>query len=1740
MTLFLLKNPVRRSVSFTLLLVMLNEIIFPTAAMALTSGPSQPEVQGFEPISTNEMVDISTGDFKYNIPLMDIEGYPLNLAYASGISTDQEASWVGLGWNLNVGAVNRAMRGLPDDFKGESIHKEMKTKPNRTYGLNVSVDFELFGKNSDKSSGSKGGKKFPVKPTVGIGVNYNNYNGFGVQYSVAMGISAGVGAKSGLNMNLGLNADAASGLDITPGLSYSYTNAKKTSSDETVKTTAGGSIGGTFNTRAGLKQITFGTSYSRTVEKTNSPPAPDDMPSNPMPEEAKWGEKEQGGSGKGCVNFGLQSYSPMMNWSMVNNSALLTVKFGLQLFGNDLNASIGGHYSSQSLLDNSKDVESYGYMYSDFAMNNRAAMLDFNREKDASYSRTTKNLPLTNFTYDVFNISGHGIGGAFRPFRGDVGHVYDVETTSQSDSYSLGADLSGGNLLKGGIDFDIVTVNSTSGRWDNDNNALRYFQFEKGTSDNEYEPYYFKRVGEMNYNPENMSLYTDLKGDEAYGIRIQQGWSNTSSNVNSNLPNISSRAELEQYNYDPNTVNLTTGANKVSKRVKRNQYLNVLTNEDAVTSGLQKELYNGTGVGSLTSPTSLMKRYNTAPGHHIAEISAVGPDGMRYYYGLPAYNTLTKECSFNISPATANSSSGFVSYSSIDASLGNEKGIDYYYSSTETPAYAYSYLLTAVVSPDYSDLNGNGPDDPDMGTYTKFHYTKVTGSNGDYEWRMPVSSTPYSANFNENSKTNNQDNMANYMYGKKETWYLDEIETRNYVAKFVLSDRDDAVGVVGEGGTVSGGVKSKRIDKIYLYSKKEYIASLQSGGPVAIPVKVVHFEYSYDLCSGIPNSVNGGGKLTLKKVYFTYGKSSRAVFNKYQFTYDNINTAGNPNYHPKAYDRWGNYKPVSGPIDYAYGAAATNPEFPYVEQNKTNADIYSSVWSIRKINLPSGAEITINYESDDYAFVQNIPAGQMFKVIGVTGGQPTYANLPGLTTLYPNTGTYNNYLIVDINNTSITNNADFIKYYLKDISEGNKMLAFRFLVSLTDGNASTPNFYEYVSGYADVYMTNGKGTGGVILDASGNPTGKAWVRLKEVTLKNKASTGPYTNPIAMTAMQYARLNHGNVIWGANYSPPEDVEEALKQLAQAATSSLKTMITGFKNPNKALADMGYCSDFVPGKSMIRLYNPDGKRLGGGSRVKSIAINDKWNEMTNASTSGQDNTIYEQEYTYETTDNGRIISSGVASYEPMVGCEENSMKQPFYLGKNRWAVMAPDDRYYIEGPFGESFYPAPNICYSRVKVKNKLPTSAANASTVSKNGYKIYEFYTAKDYPTITRHTPIMPKQYRSPLRSIVKIYQTDMVYASQGYVVVTNDMHGKPKSEMDFSETKPDNSPERYVKYFYKTNDGYQTPAQRGMYDDCSYTYNELNNNCKVIEKNGRAKDVVIGVDFDAIADFREAETETNAVASQVNLQTFMVSVVPVIVPTVWPKYQYEMSRFRSAVLTKVVNHYGILERTEVKTDESIVSSENIAYDSETGNVLVSKTTNNFNDPVYNMKFPAHWGYDLMGSAYKNSGLSFGAAPWFSAGQVYITNSDAYLRLGDEVLITAGGNAQKGWVLSNQSNVVYLGDQDGNPCSLTSGNCTVKIIRSGRRNLINNDMGVFTCLENPIVTVSGVQKLQIKSTTQVINANSVKYDDRWQIMAGVLDPGGCSCSLTALTSNVGSSGYLTAFLNAMFNWNSSNF
>lgn len=79
-----------------------------------------PEAYAFEDYSKVNNVNLYTGDTSLGLPLFSIpvpggEDYPLVLNYHSGIKLDQQASWVGLGWDVGVDSVRRKVNMVPDD-----------------------------------------------------------------------------------------------------------------------------------------------------------------------------------------------------------------------------------------------------------------------------------------------------------------------------------------------------------------------------------------------------------------------------------------------------------------------------------------------------------------------------------------------------------------------------------------------------------------------------------------------------------------------------------------------------------------------------------------------------------------------------------------------------------------------------------------------------------------------------------------------------------------------------------------------------------------------------------------------------------------------------------------------------------------------------------------------------------------------------------------------------------------------------------------------------------------------------------------------------------------------------------------------------------------------------------------------------------------------------------------------------------------------------------------------------------------------------------------------------------------------------------------------------------------------------------------------------------------------------------------------------------------------------------------
>lgn len=212
----------RKVVAATLLLLMLNNTVMPSAVYALTSGPTAPEATSFEPIDTTDMVNPFRGDFTYNIPLMDVPGpeggYPLSLSYHAGIKPNEDASWVGLGWSLNPGAITRSVNGFPDDWYTPTTTSRSYWSGGTQTNYNVGV--------------SLGIANTPATVNFGLSFSQDTYRGFGTGMSVGVGgmplglfnasVSVGVAPYGGAYVGGGLGVGVNLGGGFSAGTSVSF------------------------------------------------------------------------------------------------------------------------------------------------------------------------------------------------------------------------------------------------------------------------------------------------------------------------------------------------------------------------------------------------------------------------------------------------------------------------------------------------------------------------------------------------------------------------------------------------------------------------------------------------------------------------------------------------------------------------------------------------------------------------------------------------------------------------------------------------------------------------------------------------------------------------------------------------------------------------------------------------------------------------------------------------------------------------------------------------------------------------------------------------------------------------------------------------------------------------------------------------------------------------------------------------------------------------------------------------------------------------------------------------------------------------------------------------------------------------------------------------------------------------------------------------------------------------------
>lgn len=1686
-------------------LILFNNVIFPTRAFALTGGPSQPEFNSFDPAGGSEMVNLFTGDFSYNIPLMDVDGYPINIAYHASPGMDDEASWTGLGWNINAGAINRGMRGLPDDFNGDPVNRELNISPFRAWGVSVGVFGELFG------------GKLSAGGSMGVGVFHTNYTGFGIELNnnVTLGLSSGKNVQGQLTAGLGVKLNSQDGMDIYPslGVSGKLERTKRT-------TSLGVNIGCSINSRDGLKSVSGG--YSISSQKTQKP-------TGRLPGERTPGENG-GGEGIGLafgssasIPMSSQGFMPKAMSNMSSQAYNLDFKLGTNTCFYAYGVSVSGYYAENKMnpSQRNKDFAAYGYLFSQNAGDND--MMDFNREKDGMMYPELPNMPISNYTFDMFSANAQGLSYAFRPHRNDIGILHDNATVDNSFGLGVGAELMFSTDVNVGVNINMMYADGETGRWDKDNEFNKYAEFTSDVIGTDYEAAYFKVAGEKTSDDSGFLNSITNSGDEPYAVQISKKAGTVYEATDKFYTSTASAQPISG-----------SAVLKKSKRAVRNEmvsYLNAaeaskfaldtaildypeLTQASFAPAGFDDAIIRTSAAGPeskgelVSANINKILRTGSYCGdrlHHISEMTITQNNGSRYVYGIPMYNRKQVDAMFNTDFAHSDKTNatvdvqGLVSYNpTTDASASNGNGIDNYMEKNTMRDYSRGFLLTSVLSSDYVDRTGNGPSVDDYGDYTKFNYSRM-GNEGAYAWRMPVEHEM--AKFNQGLMADKLDNKGAYLYGEKDLWYMQSIETKNYIAFFVLNNPDtetrkDAYPVANEDGGRSASNLSRYLKEIRLYAKKDFA---HGGIANARPIKVVNFEYDYSLCPGVPNNINtsatGGlvqdangtntnGKLTLKKIWFTYGNSQKGKSSPYSFSYADLNHDGtqdcNYSYNSASVDRWGAYKPTSQTVDNCM-------DFPYVDQTTANNNAYAAAWSLTQIKTPAGSAINVSYEADDYAYVQNKEAGQLFKVDGLSSA--AQRNTTSTHNLIYGNNLSQNFVIIDLKSEhagipvgmSVGNAKDALSAkYLKGLEK----VYFRFKVDMDNKGK-----YEFVPGYADV-VDYGVLTGDGTYQVSGSTQNYyryAYLEMKQLGINDKDQASPTVSPIAKAAFQMGRMYLPQIVFpGSQPGPNVGPAGAVKGLVTTIKDSRYIL----KGVNKALYERDVAKSCDLTASTLRLYNPDGFKKGGGARVSKITVNDGWNAM-----SGENEAEYGQVYTYTTKHpNGFDISSGVASYEPIMGGDENSMRHPVDFAIKKY--FAPSDEYFQEEPLGESFFPDAVVGYSKITVKN-IPKANVNAHAT---GRTEYEFYTAKDFPVITDRT-ILEKPRVKPklLRSILKFGSTDKLFMSQGYVIKTNDMHGKLRSQKMYAENGG-NTAISGITYYYKTKTG-----NHGQ---------ELDNTANVIDKNNAIVTKTIGKNTDFYTDSRSSVNDTYTGGIGLNIQTATCTYyVPLVF--VWPSFGHEHREFKSIGTTKLIQQYGLIDYAEAFENSSVVKTKNLLYDDVSGEVVLTETANDFDAPVYNLKYPAYWAYQDMGAAFANAGISFNPTVITNTGMVDPLFKQ-YFRPGDEIGIfdntaTPKRIFTKAWIVEDKagSNEYYFVTADGHkfipsvsfktPVLGTHLN-RLKILRSGRRNLQSAPMGSAITLKNPVTA----NTLNVTTATGVVNASAVEYSEVWHLLLGDIE------------------------------------
>ncbi|WP_418498945.1 PKD domain-containing protein [Flagellimonas sp.] len=899
-----------------LLLVFLPSLLPMNMLLASNNGPTAPEASSFEPVDATDMVNLATGDLSYVLPLLNVPspegGYPLSLAYHAGIAMDQEATWAGLGWNVNPGVITRSVNGYPDDWDQGTFKEYFYNKGTTYTDYSASIDFSPTG----------GGT------SIGLNLAWGDSRAFGGSVSVGTSILKTVGDVTTNVGNVGLSV-GTSGVSINGGIPIGNSGFGIGGSIGA----NGISLGGSF----GFDPNITGNSYTQSIGLGISSNWSGDISANATYSAGEGNKKnsmEVNFSSHGVgVSAGIKGFGTGASISSFSQSVSASdwnVKqsgYNIPLFvpvpGGILSFRFGKQKTTID-LDNLEDNIVNGPLY---FKNNRTALGQNSSNVHVSsdiYGVSTSSTFNSNANngvypnYDGYRVTGQGIGGSITPRLHQNGALIGLnkEVEQQFVNYTLTHELPGmGSSYSTATDF----TQMPDFQFDNDY-ASSWLQTQKnfyGSSANSTNIFnYLTSTSNLSLSRRVTGRYVDYytNAELAMGIGFDQGL----------LKTISSLPAYGGGAHEPDGI----GAFKiVAPDGKTYHYTIPVYNYEVIARqyGMDPQYSNE---DDAFYEKRQLKQFAT----HWLLTAVTGPD-----YVDMNNNQIPDDSDYGYWVAFdyGKWSNGYIWY--------NPHGEEYEESGVNDQIKNYSwgrkeiYYLDKVITRTHTAL------------FVKEERSDARGKQLTYKHRKDKNTSTRTFNFQEQSLLRLKEivlikNLDLGTITKNNATNLSSTPSPN--TNYTINWFDDI--------SDDGGIKNINC------SRQDYVLDSKDGnnwaGLKSKSAKVVSFVYDYSLASGAPYT-SASGRLTLKNVTFK-GKGDNQLIPPYIFSYINKpytladkDEWGYDKYDP---DQWSLQEitmPTGGKLTIDYDAdtfsaslgqnisfATTNPDSNYIFEVTSNVD----------------------------------------------------------------------------------------------------------------------------------------------------------------------------------------------------------------------------------------------------------------------------------------------------------------------------------------------------------------------------------------------------------------------------------------------------------------------------------------------------------------------------------------------------------------------------------------------------------------------------------------------------------------------------------------------------------------------------------------------------------------------------------------------------------------------------------